>query len=243
MTTTCRGGEANSALRSGAAGTTVSWSPRRCRWPGGERRRPAPPSAPSAPSAPRVPRPWFHGLSCPVAATGSSPVDASSPSTATPATTIAGVLGEQPVDAAVQRARDIAAGYDGVSPELVVPTFEIITTVASVEAGPDGDYSMESALDHIRPWVDAAAAAGFYVVLDSPVTPTSLHSTIAGQGSSRIPTMSPAVQRDRTSQEALRSPWRPGPNLRTSAGMYWSSYTRTGTSTWVRLNPAEFWMT
>ena len=77
-----------------------------------------------------------------------------------------GVLGEQPVDAAVQRARDIAAGYSGVSPELVVPTFEIITTVASAEAGTDGDYSLESSIDHIRPWVDAAAAAGFYVVLD-----------------------------------------------------------------------------
>ena len=77
-----------------------------------------------------------------------------------------GVLGEQPVDAAVQRARAIAAGYIGVSPELVVPTFEIITTVASAEAGADGDYSLESSIDHIRPWVDAAAAAGFYVVLD-----------------------------------------------------------------------------
>ena len=77
-----------------------------------------------------------------------------------------GVLGEQPADAAVQRAREIAAGYYGVSPELVIPTFEIITTVASSEAGTDGDYSLESTLDHVRPWVDAAAAAGFYVVLD-----------------------------------------------------------------------------
>ena len=48
-------------------------------------------------------------------------------------------------------------------PELVIPTFEIITTVASSEAGPDGDYSLESTLDHVRPWVDAAGAAGFYV--------------------------------------------------------------------------------
>ncbi len=48
----------------------------------------------------------------------------------------------------------------------MVPTFEIIATVASSEAGADGDYSLESSLDHIRPWVDAAAAAGLYVVLD-----------------------------------------------------------------------------
>ena len=77
-----------------------------------------------------------------------------------------GVLGEQPVDAALQRAGEVAAGYDAVSEEPVVPTLEIITTVASSEAGADGDYSSESSLDHIRPWVDAAGAAGFYVVLD-----------------------------------------------------------------------------
>jgi hypothetical protein len=77
-----------------------------------------------------------------------------------------GVLGEQSVDVAVQRAREVAAGYTGVSPVPVVPTFEIITTVASSEPGPDGDYSLESTLDHVRPWVDAAGAAGFYVVLD-----------------------------------------------------------------------------
>jgi hypothetical protein len=77
-----------------------------------------------------------------------------------------GVLGEQPVDAAVQRAREVASGYDAVTSEPVVPAFEIIATVASSEAGDDGDYSLESSLDHIRPWVDAAAAAGLYVILD-----------------------------------------------------------------------------
>ena len=77
-----------------------------------------------------------------------------------------GVLGEQPVDAAVQRAGDVAAAYEAVSAEPVIPAFEIITTVASSEPGADGDYSLESSLDHIRPWVDAAAAAGYYVILD-----------------------------------------------------------------------------
>ena len=77
-----------------------------------------------------------------------------------------GVLGEQPVDAAVHRARDVAAAYEAVSAEPVIPAFEIITTVASSEPGADGDYSLESSLDHIRPWVDAAAAAGYYVILD-----------------------------------------------------------------------------
>jgi len=48
----------------------------------------------------------------------------------------------------------------------VVPAFEIIATVASSSAGPDGDYSAESSMAHLRPWVDAAREAGVYVVLD-----------------------------------------------------------------------------
>jgi len=77
-----------------------------------------------------------------------------------------GVLGEQPVDAAVERARGVAAEYVGIHSDVVVPTLEIIATVASSEAGADGNYSAESTLDHLRPWVDAARAAGLYVVLD-----------------------------------------------------------------------------
>ena len=77
-----------------------------------------------------------------------------------------GVLGEQPVDQSVRRARRVARPYRRVAGGTVVPAFEVIATVASAEAGPDGDYSLESSLDHLRPWVDAAAAAGLYVVLD-----------------------------------------------------------------------------
>lgn len=77
-----------------------------------------------------------------------------------------GVLGEQDPAASVERARQVAAEYDGLGSEPAVPAFEIITTVASSEAGPDGDYSLPSSLDHIRPFVDAAGAAGQYVVLD-----------------------------------------------------------------------------
>jgi hypothetical protein len=77
-----------------------------------------------------------------------------------------GVLGEQPVDQSVRRARRVARPYRRVSARTVVPAFEVIATVASAEAGPDGDYSLESSIDHLQPWVDAAAAAGLYVVLD-----------------------------------------------------------------------------
>jgi len=83
-----------------------------------------------------------------------------------PGAPVLGVLGEQPVDAAVARAQDMAAGYHGLVDETVVPAFEIITTVASASAGPDGDYSAESEVADLRPWVDAAGRAGVYVVLD-----------------------------------------------------------------------------
>jgi hypothetical protein len=48
----------------------------------------------------------------------------------------------------------------------VVPAFEIIATVAQGAAGPDGDYSAESSVQQLLPWVRRAGAAGMYVVLD-----------------------------------------------------------------------------
>ena len=60
----------------------------------------------------------------------------------------------------------MAAGYAGLSAEPIIPAFEIITTVASSAAGPDGDYSDESEVADLRPWIDAAREAGVYVVLD-----------------------------------------------------------------------------
>jgi hypothetical protein len=83
-----------------------------------------------------------------------------------PGTASLGVLGEQPVDAAVQRARKHAAPYEDLVDATVVPAFEIIATVASSAAGPDGNYSTEAELDLLRPWVEAAGEAGLYVVLD-----------------------------------------------------------------------------
>jgi hypothetical protein len=82
-----------------------------------------------------------------------------------PTTPFLGVLGEQPPDEGLDRLRDLAAGYerDGLT---VVPTFEIIATVASARAGGDGDYSDEMSVDGLRPWVDFAAEHGMYVVLD-----------------------------------------------------------------------------
>lgn len=77
-----------------------------------------------------------------------------------------GVLGEQPVDASIDRARQLAAEYAPVVDEPVVPTFEIISTVASGGAESTGDYSRRVPLEQIEPWIDAAADAGVYVILD-----------------------------------------------------------------------------
>lgn len=82
-----------------------------------------------------------------------------------PSTSALGVLGEQGPQETVERLRAIAEGYeaDGLA---VLPAFEIIATIASAGAGADGDYSNETSRDAIRPWVEAAAASGTYVVLD-----------------------------------------------------------------------------
>jgi hypothetical protein len=77
-----------------------------------------------------------------------------------------GVLGEQGVAASVSRAQRLAAAYRGLSDVPVVPAFELITTVAQGAPGPDGNFSGESTVAQLRPWVDAAANAGLYVLLD-----------------------------------------------------------------------------
>ena len=76
-----------------------------------------------------------------------------------------GVLGEQGPDEGVERLGSIVAGYDADG-FRVLPTFEIITTVASAAPGPDGDYSALTAPDVIEPWIEIAAANDLYVVLD-----------------------------------------------------------------------------
>lgn len=82
-----------------------------------------------------------------------------------PATSQLGVLGEQDPTEGMERLASIAQGYDADGSDVVL-AFEIIATVASARAGRDGDYSNETALDDIRPWIEAAAANDMYVVLD-----------------------------------------------------------------------------
>jgi len=83
-----------------------------------------------------------------------------------PGDPVLGVLGEQSLEATIERARSVAAEYDASFEEPVIPAFEIITTVASSSAGDDGNYSSEFPVDKYRPWVEAAQAQGIYVMLD-----------------------------------------------------------------------------
>nr|WP_246324658.1 hypothetical protein [Petropleomorpha daqingensis] len=84
----------------------------------------------------------------------------------TPGSAALGVLGEQDLDAGIQRARTTAAAYDDLVDRPVVPAFEIIATIATGHPGDDGNYSAESDPEALRPWVEKARDAGIYVVLD-----------------------------------------------------------------------------
>jgi hypothetical protein len=83
-----------------------------------------------------------------------------------PGTPGLGVLGEQDAAATIARAEATAAEYRPLSPDTVVPTLEIIATVASAGPGADGNYSAERPAAELRPLIDAAGAAGMTVVLD-----------------------------------------------------------------------------
>jgi hypothetical protein len=77
-----------------------------------------------------------------------------------------GALGQQGLTASIARAKRVADQYTDLSDVTVVPTFEIIATTAQGVPGADGDYSGESTVEQLRPWVEQAGAAGMYVVLD-----------------------------------------------------------------------------
>src|SRR5271170_427808 len=78
-----------------------------------------------------------------------------------------GVLGQQGLSASIARAKQVAAQYRPLShARVVLPALEIIATVAQASTGPDDEYSYESPVASLRPWVRQATAAGLYVILD-----------------------------------------------------------------------------
>lgn len=84
----------------------------------------------------------------------------------TPGTPALGVLGEQDVPATIARARQTAEPYEALTDDTVVPTLEIIATIASSAPEPDGSYSRARSVEDLRPLVEAAQEAGQAVVID-----------------------------------------------------------------------------
>lgn len=125
-----------------------------------------------------------------------------------PGSTILGVLGEQDAEAGARRAFEVAATYEGFG-RRVVPSFEIIASVASAEAGSDGDFSNEFSFERFEPHLAAAAANGMHVVFD-------LQS-----GRARFPDQAreyEALWLQPHASIALDPEWRVGPNDRPGGG-------------------------
>lgn len=82
-----------------------------------------------------------------------------------PGTTALGVLGEQGPDATRNLMQGFVDAYAGDDSQ-VVPTFEMIASVASAGPGDDGNYSYEWPSDTFTEWIDFARENDMYVVLD-----------------------------------------------------------------------------
>lgn len=76
-----------------------------------------------------------------------------------------GVLGEQGPAATIDRMSEFITAYAGDGAQ-VIPTYEIIATVASAGAGEDGDYSTEWPAETFDDWIAYARDNGVYVILD-----------------------------------------------------------------------------
>jgi hypothetical protein len=83
-----------------------------------------------------------------------------------PDTPALGVLGQQDLAASITRVQGLVAQYKALSSGPVVPAFEIIASVAEGSPGPGGDYTYETPVSDLLPWVKQASADGIYVVLD-----------------------------------------------------------------------------
>jgi hypothetical protein len=81
-----------------------------------------------------------------------------------PETTGLGALGEQGPQATLDRMAPLLTEY-GADGSQVIPTFEIIASVASATAT-DGDYSEEWAPSSFDEWIRVAQESGAYVILD-----------------------------------------------------------------------------
>jgi hypothetical protein len=82
-----------------------------------------------------------------------------------PETVALGVLGEQGPAQTLAEMQGFIEDYAGDGSQ-VVPTFEVIASVASGGATDDGDYSYEWPIETFQPWIDFATENDMYVMLD-----------------------------------------------------------------------------
>jgi hypothetical protein len=84
----------------------------------------------------------------------------------TPDVPVLGALGQQPLKASIARAKQLAAQYQPLIAEHVLPAMEIIATVASGTPEDNGSYSYPVDRGKLLSWIIAAEQNGVYVVLD-----------------------------------------------------------------------------
>lgn len=77
-----------------------------------------------------------------------------------------GLMGEQDPAAAVELAKEYASRYEPLDDQPIIPAFEVIASVASEFPGDDGNFSNETPIEDIAPYVDAIVDAGGYAVID-----------------------------------------------------------------------------
>lgn len=78
---------------------------------------------------------------------------------------VLGVLGETSPQEAADRITEIAAQYRDGERE-VMPTFELIVTIATAAPGADGQYSAVGDLEDVREYLEVARANDVYLFLD-----------------------------------------------------------------------------
>ncbi|HSL58867.1 MAG TPA: DUF4214 domain-containing protein [Acidimicrobiales bacterium] len=83
-----------------------------------------------------------------------------------PGVPVLGVLGEKGPAEAARQVQLRALDYELRGGTPVLPTFEIIATVAQASPGADGLYSSVLPPEQIRPWLDAVRTVDGYVILD-----------------------------------------------------------------------------
>ncbi|MGH3650931.1 MAG: hypothetical protein ACRDU9_09515, partial [Acidimicrobiia bacterium] len=82
-----------------------------------------------------------------------------------PQTSALGALGEQPPAETLARMADFIEAYAGDGAQ-VIPTFEMIASVASAGPTDDGDYSFEWPVETFQEWIQFAEENDMYVMLD-----------------------------------------------------------------------------